>query len=199
MSKAPLKESAARKAIDELLSHLGWVIDEKEKDCDVFTEGAKTKEQHARLKGNRPDYVLYEGKTDRPIAVVEAKRPGHGLTKAIEQAANGYAAPLDMNIVFASDGSLFQTFDRRSNAPLLLDGEPVVDLLPPKLLLQFANEGPCLVTPTKVLQTKQELMLIFAEANDLLRKEGLRAGIERFSEFSNFIFLKVDQRNRGRP
>ena len=83
------------------------------------------------------------------------------------------------------------TFDRRANRSLLLDGEPITDLLPPTLLLKFANDGAKLVTPTKTLQTKQALIESFSYANDLLRKEGLREGIERFSEFSNLLFLKL--------
>ena len=185
------KESAARKVIDALLVHLGWTTDESKPDCDVFTERAKTKEQTQLLLKKRPDYVLYEYGTDRPIAVIEAKRAGRTLDNAIEKAANEYAKPLGVDIVFATDGVLCQSFDRRSKEPLLLDSEPVVGLLSPKLLLQFANEGPRLVTPTKIRQTKQELMSIFSRANDLLRKEGLREGIERFSEFSNLLFLKL--------
>ena len=185
------KESAARKAIDGLLDHLGWVIDESKPECDVFTEGAKTEEQTKLLKKKRPDYVLYESGTDRPIAVIEAKRPGKTLDEAIEQAKGQYAEPLNVDVVFATDGVLCRSFDRRSEEPLLLDGEPVVDIVPPKLLLQFANDGPSLLTPTKARQTKRELMSIFSRANDLLRKEGLREGIERFSEFSNLLFLKL--------
>ena len=205
MVRAPLQESAARKSIDSLLIHLGWVIDEHRADCDVFTERAKTAEQNALLKGRRPDYLLYESGTDRPIAVIEAKRPGRDLNGAIRQAADYYATPLAVDVVFATDGTLFQSFDRRSGGSLLLDGEPVVDLLSPKLTFQFANAGPTLATPTRVTRTKSELMEIFKDANDLLRKEGLREGIERFSEFSNLIFLKliseieIDRESRGEP
>ena len=199
------KESAARKAIDGDLVHLGWVIDESKPDCNVFTERAKTEEQVRRLDKKRPDYILYEPGTNRPIAVIEAKRPGGTLDDAVEQGRSRYAQPLGVDIVFGTDGVLCQSYDLRSNAPLLLDGEPVVDLLAPKLLVQFADQGPSLITPTKVRQTKQELMSIFAQANDLLRKEGLREGIERFSEFSNLLFLKLiseieeDRESRGEP
>ena len=72
-----------------------------------------------------------------------------------------------------------------------LTAEPITDLLPPGLLLKFAEKGARLVTPTKIRQTKQALISAFSHANDLLRKEGLRAGIERFSEFSNLLFLKL--------
>ena len=100
MARAPLKESAARKAIDDLLIHLGWITDEYRPDCDVFTERAKTAEQNARLKGFEPDYLLYEPGTDRPVAVIEAKRPGRNLEGAISYAARRYAAPLGIDIVF---------------------------------------------------------------------------------------------------
>ena len=199
------KESATRKAIDDLLSHLGWIVDETKPECDVFTEGAKTRAQIKLLKKKRPDYVLYERGTDRPIAVIEAKRAGTALDTAIEQARKLYADSLGLDIVFATDGALCQSFDCRSGEPLLLDGEPVVDLLSPKLTLQFSDEGPSLVTPTRIRQTKRELMSIFFRANNLLRKEGLREGIERFSEFSNLLFLKLvseieaDRDTRGEP
>ncbi len=48
-------------------------------------------------------------------------------------------------------------------------------------------------------------MSAFAKANDLLRKDGLRAGTERFTEFSSILFLKLvselelDREDRGEP
>ena len=45
--------------------------------------------------------------------------------------------------------------------------------------------------PLVVSGPKQELSKVFGEANDLLRKEGLREGLERFSEFANLVFLKL--------
>ena len=189
--RARPRESAARKIIDGILVHLGWEIDEQKPNCNVFTEGPKTDAQRKILARNRPDYVLYEPGTNRPIGIIEAKRPGRALERAIDDAVQLYAKPLDIDIVFATDGSLFRSFDQRSKTGLLLDSEPVVDLLSPKLLLKFANEGPKLVTPSRIRHTKQELMSRFKQANDLLRNEGLREGVERFSEFSNLLFLKL--------
>lgn len=186
-----LKESAARKIIDAKLVNLGWKTDEFSPDCNVVTERTKTKTTAKLLKGKKPDYLLYEPGTDRLIAVIEAKRPGHTLRQVKEEAIQKYAQPLSIDIIFVSDGMIVESFDRRSSSPLRLDDEPVTELLSPKLLLRFANEGPSLLTPTKVQQTKTELIEVFAEANDLLRKEGLRKGVERFSEFSNLLFLKL--------
>ena len=189
--RTSLKESATRKIIDTKLLNLGWDTDEFSPTCNVFTERTKTETTSKLLKGKEPDYLLYEPGTDRLIAVIEAKRPGHTLRQVKEAAIEKYADPLKIDIIFVSDGIIVESFDRRSSGPLLLDDEPVTELLPPKLLLRFANESPSLLTPTKVQQTKRELIAIFAEANDLLRKEGLRQGVERFSEFSNLLFLKL--------
>lgn len=174
-----------------ILSNLGWECDEDKKACNVFTERPKTTAQKKALKGKEPDYVLYESGTDRAIAIIEAKRPGETLDAAIKKASEEYAEPLDVNIIFAADGGIVESFDRRSGSSLYLDEEPITDLLPESLLLRFANDGPTLATPPKNIQTKQELIRIFAQANDLLRKEGLREGLERFSEFSNLLFLKL--------
>ena len=186
-----LKESAARKMIDLRLTHLGWNTDEQDPGCNVFTERPKLHSQAPPLKGHKPDYVLYTPGTDQPIAIIEAKKPGHTLNQAIAQGQDKYARPLGVDIVFATDGNLYESYDLRSGGPLSLDGEPVVDLLAPTLLVRFAREGPSLYTPTPNQQTKQELVSIFAKANDLLRREGLRQGVERFSEFSNLLFLKL--------
>ena len=197
------KESAARKIIDRRLSHLGWNTDELDPRCDVYTERPKLQSQALALEGHLPDYVLYAPGTDDAIATIEAKKPGCTLDQAISQARDKYAGPLGVNIVFATDGNLCESYDLRCDGPLRLDGEPVVDLLSPKLLVRFVKDGPSLHTPTPNFQTKQELINTFAKANDLLRREGLRQGVERFSEFSNLLFLKLiseiedDRENTG--
>jgi len=190
MSTSP-RESATRKTIDRILENLGWIIDESAPDCNVFSERAKTNDQQLKLKGKNPDYVLYESNTDNAIAIVEAKRPGSTLEHAIQQAIEQYAAPLSIDIVFASDGAIVESYDRRSRNPLLLDGEPITDFISESMLIRFIREGPELHTPSETQQTKQQLMNVFEQANGSLRKEGLRAGIERFTEFSNLLFLKL--------
>ena len=186
-----LRESAARETIDNILVHLGWNTDEQDPNCDVYTERPKLESQLEALDGYEPDYVLYEAQSDRPIAIVEAKKPGETLSSAVDYAVEHYAVPLGVDIVFATDGTLCETYDIRSSRPLLLDGEPVTDLISQSLLLRFANEGPELTYSDRSRHTKQELIAIFAKANELLRKEGLRAGVERFSEFANLLFLKL--------
>lgn len=184
-------ESATRKRIDALLENLGWASDERTADCNVFTERPKTKEQKAALKGAQPDYVLYQSGTDTPIAVIEAKRSGQNLGDALKQAIDLYAKPLNVNIVFVADGSFVEAHDVRDGRRLAIDGEDLTAFLSERNLLRFVDQGSQISTPEIIRHTKQELISVFGAANDLLRKEGLREGLERFTEFSNLLFLKL--------
>jgi type I restriction enzyme M protein len=197
------KESATRKRIDAILNNLKWETDESSPSCNVFTERAKTRNQQKALGGFEPDYILYQSGTDKPIAVIEAKRSGQSLTKALDQAVQQYAKPLKVDIVFVADGAIIESYDCRTNVPLRMDDDLVTTLLNEKQILRHIEEGASIYTPDVVQHTKQELIQVFSEANDLLRKEGLREGIERFSEFSNLLFLKLiseienDRANNG--
>ena len=186
-----VKESSTRKKIDAILINLGWNPDEESPTCNVFTERCKTKEQHKLLGGLEPDYVLYQTGTDKPIAIIETKKPGEDLKKAIAKAGTAYASPLGIAIIFVSDGTITEAYDLRDQKSLKIDGEHVTDLLPEKLLLRFVEEGNDILTPAKQAVSRRELIGAFASANVLLRREGLREGIERFTEFSNLLFLKL--------
>ena len=83
MLNAPL-EAHTRTKIDMRLRNLGWILEQEDKNCNVFQEQPKTDEQKKKLKGLNPDYVLYEKGSDYIIGIIEAKRPGENLDKAIE-------------------------------------------------------------------------------------------------------------------
>ncbi len=185
------KESAARKRIDATLNNLYWSTDEASPSCNVFTERAKTLAQSRLLEGRPPDYTLYRTGSDEPIGIIEAKKPGKTLREALNQAIKKYAKPLGIPIVFASDGSITETHDIRSSTTLRIDGDVVTDLVTEQILLRFIAEGSNIETPREVSLSKQKLIRVFKDANDLLRNEGLREGIERFTEFSNLLFLKL--------
>ena len=185
-------ESATRKQIDLILNNLGWRTDESEPECNVFTERAKTIEQDRKFEGDDPDYVLYQSNTDNPIVIIEAKRKGQNVDQAIEDANRKYAKPLGVRIIFAYDGAFFKSWHTVSNKELFIDGVAVTQLLTERKLLRFIAEGHSIseLTPT-VKHSRAELITIFQAANNLLRKEGLREGIERFTEFANLLFLKL--------
>jgi type I restriction enzyme M protein len=185
-------ESATRKKIDVMLNNLGWNTDEESPACNVFTERAKTEEQNTKFKGKNPDYTLYQSNTDNPIAIIEAKRKGQNIDDALKQAEEKYAIPLKVKIIFAYDGAFFKSWHVENKKELVIDGQTLTQLVSEKKILQFIKEGYAIsdVTP-RIKHTRSELISIFRWANDMLRNEGLREGIERFTEFANFLFLKL--------
>ncbi len=186
-----LLESATRKKIDRLLENLGWSTDEESPDCNVFTERPKTLSQQKKLKGKQPDYVLYKSKSDIPIAIIETKKIGKNLDEALNDGIKKYAKPLDVPLVFASDGIFFSSWHLKENKELSIDDEPLNELISEKILLRFIDEGSNIRTLSEIVRyTRSELIKNFEWANNLLRKEGLR-NLDRFVEFSNILFLKL--------
>jgi type I restriction enzyme M protein len=188
-------ESAVRKKIDKILINIGWKTDEFGKECNVFTERPRTEKERTKIKakfpkGKFPDYVLYSSEIFKPIAIIEAKRTGQNLEDALKQAKE-YADCLDIKIIFAIDGSITEVREAKTNSNLKWDGLLITELLPENKLLRFVNEGADVFSSKKIIHTKNELIEIFSFANDLLRQEGMRLGVERFTEFSNLLFLKL--------
>ena len=150
--------------------------------------------------------MLYQSDTDKPIAIIEAKRKGQDIDAAIKDAEEKYARPLGVKIIFAYDGAFFKSWHIEARKELLVDGAAVTQLITERRLLRFINEGFTIseVIP-KVKHSRAELINAFAWANNLLRKEGLREGIERFTEFANLLFLKliseleVEREKEGEP
>lgn len=200
-------ESATRKRIDETLKNLGWKTDEFGKECNVFTERPRTEIERKKIKGKFPkgkfpDYVLYSSENFKPIAIIEAKRSGENLERALKQARD-YAECLDIKVIFAFDGAIVEAREIKTDYRLKSDGLLITELISEKLLSRFINEGAEIFSPTKVAHTKDEIIEIFSFADDLLRQEGMREGVERFTEFSNLLFLKMideieeDREGRG--
>ncbi len=77
-------ESSTRIKINNWLSNLGWILDESSSDCNCFTERARTVAENKLFSGKNPDYVLYSSDKKEPLAIIEAKRPGESLKKALK-------------------------------------------------------------------------------------------------------------------
>ena len=185
-----LQETAVRKKVDKILENLGWVIDEEDPSCNVTTETPKLLIQKEKLNRNEGDYFLYESGTDTIIGVIETKRPNESIKDALEQGIKKYAEPLDIPIVIATDGSIIRTYHLGDKQELKKDGVAISNFLSEKDLLKFQSSSK-IVTPIEVKYTKQQVIKIFERANQLLRKDGLREGIERFAEFANLLFMKM--------
>lgn len=188
----PRLEASVTTAICTQLQNLGWQIDERKPDCTVFQQRAKTPDQQKALKGNKPDFVLYQEGTSTPIGVIEAKKPNDSLDKALNQAEEKYAKPLNAPLIFAYNDTYVATRFLFNEHPLKLDGEDVRQFVDHYTALRFVNEGAeILSAPPQVQYSREQLISIFKKASDLLREAGLQAGLERFGAFSDILFLKI--------
>lgn len=187
MNTLPL-EADTRLLIDTALTNLGWKLDGKDKN--VFVEQPKTEAERKLLGGKRPDYVLYSKESDRPLIVIEAKKKGTRLDAAMEQGIS-YARAINAPLVFATDGVFCKAYHTDANRPPILNGEEIDEFIRETLALRYLTTYEVNTVSPRVQYDRKELIRIFDEANNMLRGEGLRAGIERFGEFANILFLKL--------
>lgn len=181
-------EAETRVLIDRNLENLGWKLTGKGKN--VYFEQPKTTAEKKKLAGKRPDYVLYSAESDRPLIVIEAKRKGIRIDTALEQGID-YARAINAPLVFATDGVFCRAFHTDANRPPILNGEEIDEFIREALALRYLTSYEVNTVSPKVQYDRKELIRIFDEANNMLRGEGLRAGIERFGEFANILFLKL--------
>ena len=181
-------EAETRILIDRTLQNLGWKLDGKDKN--VFYEQPRTEAERKKLGGKRPDYVLYSKDSDKPLIVIEAKKKGSRIDTALEQGIS-YARAIEAPLVFATDGVFCKAFHTVANRPPILNGEEIDEFIRETLALRYLTSYEVNTVSPKVQYDRKELIRIFDEANNMLRGEGLRAGIERFGEFANILFLKL--------
>jgi len=187
MNTMPL-EAATRQLIDTNLKNLGWEFAGKSQN--VYLEQPKTEAERKKLGGKRPDYVLYSKESDKPLIVIEAKKKGERIDTALEQGIF-YAKQLEAPLVYATDGVFCKSFHTLGNTTPKLNGEDVDEFIREALALKFLAKWEVNTVSPKVQYDRRELIRIFDEANNMLRGDGLRAGIERFGEFANILFLKL--------
>lgn len=187
-----LAEQQTEWIISNNLINKGWHIDGDSKLKNVYFQNPPYLDQQKKLKGKRPDYILYQTGTNKPIAIIEAKKSGINLEPALDQ-GTVYAKALNAPLVFAMNGAYCETRFVPNNKGLILNGEEVRELLKEREALEFlnANSNEAWTIPQEVKVSRDELISQFRNLNDVLRSEGLRAGIERFSEFANILFLKL--------
>ena len=185
-------EPYTRQVIENKLSLLGYDTDESHiETCNVYRERAKTVFQDNLLNGKNPDFLIYQGGTTRILAVIEAKRPSVTLERAIDQAIDYYATPLDIPLVFVFNASSFFacTKDRK---PLKIDNIELSDFVNEETLIKLiGSNGEIETVPEGFTLSREDLIKKFKKANKLLRKAGLRDGYERFSVFADLMFLKL--------
>lgn len=185
-------EAHTRMQIHTRLRNFGWNLDENDPNCNVFQERAKTQRQVKLLRNKRPDFILYETGSDIPIAIIEAKKQGEDLERALLQASDLYAKPLEAPLVFAFNDTFVVSKHIGQGRTLKIDGEELQDFTDQFTALRFVQEGAEILSAPKGMNfNRKELLNIFKTTNNLLREEGLRDGYERFSAFSEMLFLKL--------
>ena len=85
MPRTQRKEVSVTQTIITQLDNLGWIVGERDRECNVFQQRAKTEAQREALRGREPDFVLYQRATNRPIGIIEAKKPNLSLARALDQ------------------------------------------------------------------------------------------------------------------
>lgn len=174
------------------LNNLGWIVDEKDLKCNVFQQRVKLKTQQELLGGKKPDFVLYQENSNVPIAIIEAKKPNESIQFAMNQALELYAKPLSTPLIFAYNGSYIETQFLYNGRNLKIDGEDVRQFINHRTSLRFINEGSEILSAVNVIQhSRDELIKVFKSTANLLREDGLQAGLDRFGAFSDILFLKI--------
>lgn len=194
-------EQDTRFIIDSNLVNKGWILDISNPQKNVFFESDILRViNNPKLKKlkKRPDYVLFDNNSKNPIAVIEAKAGGKDLEKALDQAMD-YAHILDAPLIFAMNNGYCQTRHLYTEKPLFIDEKEVTEIIRQKeaLLFLYEKTNEIYVTPKDIIISRHELINIFKNLNVELRAEGLRAGIERLSEFANVLFLKLYTENKN--
>lgn len=191
-------EADVRYRIDKTLENKGWILDPANIQRDVFFESGLPGNFISKLGGKRPDYTLFDNTRNIPIGVIEAKKIGTDLDMALEQGTD-YAKKLNASLIFAVNGTFCKTRFLENGKELYLNGNEVKELLRVTEALRFIQEktNDVYTVPKEVIKSREELIKVFADMNEILRGEGLRAGIERFSEFANILFLKLLSENNN--
>ena len=185
-------EPYTRQVIESRLALLGYDMDESHHEtCNVYRERAKLKYQEQFLNGRNPDFLVYKSQSNEILAVIEAKRPSVSLEKAISQAIDYYANPLQIPLVFVFNAESFYACSR-DGKPLKVDNIELNDFVDEKTLVKLIESNFEIETiPEGFKLSRADLIAKFKKANNLLREAGLRDGYERFSVFSDLMFLKL--------
>lgn len=188
-------EREVENLLEQQLRKLNWRIEVGQKDRQVFRQKPRSKDELNSLKGTGsikfPDFILYESeKVKEPIAIIETKRTEY---KDLEQAKDQgmlYAKSLKAKFLFLYNANRFITYYVPTGENLYVDGIELTELVSLENLKKFQGNKLTL-NETAEIKSKSDLINVFKVANDKLREAGVNAGIARFAEFSNLLFLKL--------
>ncbi len=178
--------------LEQMLSSYNWNIKFQDENRDVFHQKPKTKEEVEKLSGLMPDFCLYIDKNSNfPEIIIETKKPNMNLDKTKKQALN-YAEILGSKIIILFDGIQVKSYWVDNKKELLENGQEVTEIKGKEFYQKYLRSNSHSFTDSNIsINSKEDLINVFAFTNNKLRKAGIMKGIERFFEFSNLLFLKL--------
>ncbi|MEA1916829.1 MAG: N-6 DNA methylase [Campylobacterota bacterium] len=178
--------------LEQQLLDNGWEINFQNKNKDVYHQKTRTEEESIKLGALQPDFCLYINKTSSyPEIIIETKKPNMNLAKTKEQALN-YAKLLGSKIIILFDGLQTKSYWVENEENLLLNGLEVNTVKNKEFYKQFISLNSNNYQDASItINSKEDLIGVFAFTNQKLRKAGITKGMERFFEFSNLLFLKL--------
>lgn len=182
--------------IEQSLIEKGWIINLNNPKRNVFHQKTKSHEDNDKLKSLRPDFSLYtDHQMASPDIIIEAKKPNTNLAKAKLQALN-YARILWSKIIIVSDGIQTKHYWVANEEELLEDDLQINSIQSADFYKKFLNSNSNQFKNKQIsINSKEDLIAVFAFTNKKLRKAGITKGMERFFEFSNLLFLKLISEN----
>ena len=170
-------EADVRYRIDRTLENKGWILNPDNPLRNVYFESSLPHGYAKKLGGKRPDYtLLYKEHIDDayiPIGVIEAKKPGSDLDKALDQGTK-YAQELKAPLVFAINGTFCKTRYVQNAKTLLLNGQEVKELLRVKEAIGYLTEktNELYTIPKEVIRSREDMIALFGDLNNVLREGG---------------------------
>ena len=187
-------EAEVRHQIDRRLEAKGWILDASHPDRNVFFERAFVdllgSLQRKALGAKSPDYTFFSN--GRPMAILEAKKESISIQEALDQAEN-YAKRIGVDYVFACNGPAFKSRHIPTQSTMMINGLELVEPPSVDMMNKYVSERSfeIFTVSKKVVRSRDDLIQIFEKLNDVLRQDGITAGVSRFTEFANILFLKL--------
>lgn len=191
-----MNEREIENILEQELLKNNWVFNANDVNRNVYHQKPKTKEECGKLGSLEPDFCLYLDKQNSyPDLIIETKKPNMNLSKTKVQALK-YAKILNSKIVILFDGLQTKNYWVEDEEPILYNGLEVNSLKEPNFYKKFIECNSNNVNDLKInINSKEDLINVFAFTNQKLRKAGITKGMERFFEFSNLLFLKLISEN----
>ncbi|MCE8164139.1 MAG: N-6 DNA methylase [Candidatus Moeniiplasma glomeromycotorum] len=156
--------------------------------------------------GREADIILTSrNNKNNVLIVIEVKDKDKNLEKALNEQSIPYAQEWKAPIAYVADDSIIRTYHLLTGKPLLFNGTEIDFFITEEETYRYLKTNEYNDADRKIIISRSELIKLFSSINDELRKTHLQAGIERFGELCNILFLKLfseqeEQRKRqGQP